>query len=171
MTDTSSSIIVKITNDDPHINETDPFLNETVASNKLFNLSDSLSLDKSDANKLPFPDFVEKVCYCIRQTTIPRYQCLKLITWPWFEHIIMFLILLNCIALGMYEPCAQHNSVESSPKCDTVLCTLLQRTSGFIFALFIIEMCIKMTAMGIFGKGTYLAYSWNLLDCFIVLAG
>ncbi len=41
----------------------------------------------------------------------------------------------------------------------------------FIFAFFAIEMFIKMVAMGIFGKGTYLAETWNRLDCFIVVAG
>lgn len=33
------------------------------------------------------------------------------------------------------------------------------------------EMTIKMIAMGIYGKNTYLADSWNRLDFFIVLAG
>ena len=41
----------------------------------------------------------------------------------------------------------------------------------FIFAFFAIEMLIKMVAMGVAGKGTYLAETWNRLDCFIVIAG
>lgn len=40
-----------------------------------------------------------------------------------------------------------------------------------IFAFFALEMTIKMVAMGIYGKNTYLADSWNRLDFFIVLAG
>lgn len=40
-----------------------------------------------------------------------------------------------------------------------------------IFAFFALEMSIKMVAMGIYGKKTYLADSWNRLDCFIVFAG
>lgn len=32
-------------------------------------------------------------------------------------------------------------------------------------------MTIKIVAMGGYGKGTYLADSWNRLDFFIVLAG
>jgi hypothetical protein len=28
-----------------------------------------------------------------------------------------------------------------------------------------------MIAMGVYGKGTYLAETWNRLDCFIVVAG
>ena len=41
----------------------------------------------------------------------------------------------------------------------------------FIFAFFAIEMCIKITAMGLYGKDTYLAETWNRLDMFIVIAG
>uniref|UniRef100_A0A1A9ZEI8 Ion transport domain-containing protein n=1 Tax=Glossina pallidipes TaxID=7398 RepID=A0A1A9ZEI8_GLOPL len=40
-----------------------------------------------------------------------------------------------------------------------------------IFAFFALEMSIKMVAMGMYGKNTYLADSWNRLDFFIVLAG
>lgn len=51
---------------------------------------------------------------------------------------------------------------------------LLYRTQIFddiIFAFFALEMTIKMVAMGMCGKNTYLADSWNRLDFFIVLAG
>ena len=41
----------------------------------------------------------------------------------------------------------------------------------FIFAFFAIEMCIKVCAMGLAGKDTYLAETWNRLDMFIVIAG
>lgn len=40
-----------------------------------------------------------------------------------------------------------------------------------IFVFFGMEMTIKMIAMGVYGKNTYLADSWNRLDFFIVLAG
>lgn len=40
-----------------------------------------------------------------------------------------------------------------------------------IFAFFSLEMSIKMVAMGVYGKNTYLADSWNRLDFFIVLSG
>jgi len=163
--------IVNISNNDSHINETNRFLNEHDSPDILSDLPDSYNLKERDENKLPFPGFVEKAFYCLRQTTGLRYQCLKLITWPWFERISMFVILLNCITLGMYQPCAHHTGIEPLKKCDTPLCIWLQAIDYFIFAFFTIEMCIKMTAMGIFGKGTYLAESWNRLDCFIVLAG
>lgn len=46
-----------------------------------------------------------------------------------------------------------------------------QMFDDIIFAFFSLEMTIKMVAMGIYGKGTYLADSWNRLDFFIVVAG
>lgn len=48
---------------------------------------------------------------------------------------------------------------------------LLQKFDDFIFAFFLVEMTIKMVAMGVWGNGAYLADSWNRLDMFIVLAG
>jgi len=51
----------------------------------------------------------------------------------------------------------------------SVFCS--QILDDFIFAFFAVEMFIKMVAMGIWGKGTYLAETWNRLDCFIVVAG
>lgn len=47
----------------------------------------------------------------------------------------------------------------------------LQVFDDIIFVFFGMEMTIKMIAMGIYGKNTYLADSWNRLDFFIVLAG
>lgn len=48
---------------------------------------------------------------------------------------------------------------------------LLQIFDDIIFAFFSLEMSIKMVAMGVYGKNTYLADSWNRLDFFIVLSG
>ncbi|KAF3853178.1 hypothetical protein F7725_013866 [Dissostichus mawsoni] len=63
----------------------------------------------------------------------------------------MLVILLNCVTLGMFHPC--EDIVCSSDRCH------------------ILEMVIKMLALGIFGKKCYLGDTWNRLDFFIVLAG
>ncbi|XP_069124372.1 voltage-dependent T-type calcium channel subunit alpha-1G-like isoform X2 [Argopecten irradians] len=76
----------------------------------------------------------------------------------------MAVILLNCVTLGMYQPCEDQI-------CDTMRCQVLEKFDHFIFAFFAIEMIIKIVAMGLWGKLTYLDDSWNRLDCFIVLAG
>ena len=76
----------------------------------------------------------------------------------------MGVILLNCVTLGMYQPC-------NDDVCDTVRCKVLEGFDHFIFAFFAVEMCIKVTAMGLAGSNTYLSETWNRLDMFIVLAG
>ncbi|XP_062714387.1 voltage-dependent T-type calcium channel subunit alpha-1G isoform X3 [Aedes albopictus] len=76
----------------------------------------------------------------------------------------MLVILLNCVTLGMYQPCVDD-------ACVTNRCKILQIFDDIIFAFFSLEMTIKIVAMGAWGKGTYLADSWNRLDFFIVLAG
>jgi len=166
-----SATIVQIPTDEPQLRETDRFLNERASTNVLSDLPRSRNLEETDENELPFPGFVEKVFYSLKQTSVVRYQCLKLITSPWFERVSMCVILLNCITLGMYQPCEHHAALQGSKKCDTARCLWLQMIDYFIFGFFTIEMCIKMTAMGIFGKGTYLADTWNRLDCFIVVSG
>ncbi|CAF2224645.1 unnamed protein product [Rotaria magnacalcarata] len=163
---TSLPTVVNISNRDSCICEAGRLFNACGSSCVL---SDLYYLEEREENKLPFPDFVEKVFCCLRQATPIRYQCLKLMTWPWFERISMLIILLNCITLAMYQPCAYNTG--TSRKCNTVFCISLQATESFIFAFFTMEMCIKMIAMGIFGKGAYLAESWNRLDCIIVLTG
>jgi hypothetical protein len=55
--------------------------------------------------------------------------------------------------------------------CTSIRCHVLANFDHFIFGFFAMEMIIKMIAMGIYGKSTYLDDSWNKLDCFIVIAG
>uniref|UniRef100_T1JBM2 Voltage-dependent T-type calcium channel subunit alpha n=1 Tax=Strigamia maritima TaxID=126957 RepID=T1JBM2_STRMM len=76
----------------------------------------------------------------------------------------MMVILLNCVTLGMYQPCTDE-------VCSTSRCKILQMFDDVIFTFFAVEMMIKMIAMGMWGKGAYLAETWNRLDCFIVMAG
>ncbi|XP_014476134.1 PREDICTED: voltage-dependent T-type calcium channel subunit alpha-1G isoform X2 [Dinoponera quadriceps] len=120
--------------------------------------------EEEEGEGLPYPGFVPIALRYLEQTTRPRNWCLALITNPWFERVSMMVILLNCITLGMYQPCVDD-------KCVTNRCKILQMFDDIIFAFFSLEMTIKMVAMGIYGKGTYLADSWNRLDLFIVLAG
>ncbi|RZF45248.1 hypothetical protein LSTR_LSTR015527 [Laodelphax striatellus] len=64
----------------------------------------------------------------------------------------------------MYQPCVDD-------QCLSNRCKILQMFDDFIFVFFALEMSVKMIAMGVYGRGTYLADSWNRLDFFIVVAG
>uniref|UniRef100_H3C9U3 Calcium channel, voltage-dependent, T type, alpha 1H subunit a n=1 Tax=Tetraodon nigroviridis TaxID=99883 RepID=H3C9U3_TETNG len=82
----------------------------------------------------------------------------------WFEHISMLVILLNCVTLGMFQPCEDIS-------CLSDWCRILQVLDDCIFAFFAVEMVIKMVALGIFGSNCYLGDKWNQLDFVIVMAG
>uniref|UniRef100_A0A803YP09 Ion transport domain-containing protein n=1 Tax=Meleagris gallopavo TaxID=9103 RepID=A0A803YP09_MELGA len=94
------------------------------------------------------------------------WQCVLSLTPPltWFEHVSMLVILLNCVTLGMFQPC-------EDVECQSERCTILEAFDDFIFAFFAVEMVIKMVALGIFGQKCYLGDTWNRLDFFIVMAG
>ncbi|ROL28013.1 Voltage-dependent T-type calcium channel subunit alpha-1I [Anabarilius grahami] len=73
-------------------------------------------------------------------------------------------ILLNCVTLGMYQPCENID-------CTSERCQILQAFDAFIYIFFALEMVVKMVALGIFGQRCYLGDTWNRLDFFIVMAG
>nr|XP_015824152.2 voltage-dependent T-type calcium channel subunit alpha-1I isoform X2 [Nothobranchius furzeri]XP_054599493.1 voltage-dependent T-type calcium channel subunit alpha-1I isoform X2 [Nothobranchius furzeri] len=126
--------------------------------------------DKEDGSSnasvlvVPYPELVPVVFFCLKQTTCPRSLCIRMVTSPWFERVSMMVILLNCVTLGMYQPCENID-------CSSDRCQILQAFDAFIYIFFALEMVIKMVALGIFGRRCYLGDTWNRLDFFIVMAG
>jgi voltage-dependent calcium channel T type alpha-1G len=120
--------------------------------------------EDEEEEKLLFPGYVPVAFKYWTQESKPRFWCLKMITSPWFERISMLVILFNCITLGMYQPCNDN-------PCSSTRCVLLSYFDHLIHVFFVVEMSIKICAMGFIGKDTYLAESWNRLDFFIVIAG
>ncbi|XP_018092078.2 voltage-dependent T-type calcium channel subunit alpha-1H isoform X2 [Xenopus laevis] len=121
-------------------------------------------MGSEEGEQVPYPALAPTVFFCLSQTTRPRSWCLRLVCNPWFEHVSMLVILLNCVTLGMFQPCEDTN-------CMSERCNILEAFDGFIFAFFAVEMVIKMVALGIFGQKCYLGDTWNWLDFFIVMAG
>ncbi|XP_075755909.1 voltage-dependent T-type calcium channel subunit alpha-1H isoform X4 [Pelodiscus sinensis] len=119
---------------------------------------------QEEEEQVPYPALAPTVFFCLKQTTRPRSWCLRLVCNPWFEHVSMLVILLNCVTLGMFQPC-------EDVECKSERCTILEAFDHFIFAFFAVEMVIKMVALGIFGQKCYLGDTWNRLDFFIVMAG
>uniref|UniRef100_A0A8C6L908 Calcium voltage-gated channel subunit alpha1 Ia n=1 Tax=Nothobranchius furzeri TaxID=105023 RepID=A0A8C6L908_NOTFU len=118
---------------------------------------------------VPFPELAPVVFFCLKQTTCPRNWCIRMVSSPYpFSHhwnaISIMVILLNCVTLGMYQPCENID-------CTSDRCQILQAFDAFIYIFFALEMVIKMVALGIFGRRCYLGDTWNRLDFFIVMAG
>uniref|UniRef100_A0A8C1VEA1 Voltage-dependent T-type calcium channel subunit alpha n=1 Tax=Cyprinus carpio TaxID=7962 RepID=A0A8C1VEA1_CYPCA len=113
--------------------------------------------------QLPYPSLAPVVFFWLHQSTRPRSWCLALVS-TWFERVSMLVILLNCVTLGMFQPCQDL-------ECHSDRCSILQAFDDFIFAFFAVEMVVKMVALGVFGPKCYLGDTWNRLDLFIVMAG
>uniref|UniRef100_A0A8C6KCX4 Voltage-dependent T-type calcium channel subunit alpha-1I-like n=1 Tax=Nothobranchius furzeri TaxID=105023 RepID=A0A8C6KCX4_NOTFU len=130
------------------------------------NGASSSPLCSSNASVLvvPYPELVPVVFFCLKQTTCPRSLCIRMSVSTWFERVSMMVILLNCVTLGMYQPCENID-------CSSDRCQILQAFDAFIYIFFALEMVIKMVALGIFGRRCYLGDTWNRLDFFIVMAG
>jgi len=108
-------------------------------------------------------EFEALSCFIISKDSKGRRWMIQLIKWPWFERISMFVILINCVTLAMYNPL--------DPQCISTRCQVLEHVEHVVFAFFFAEMVIKMLAMGVTGKKGYLQDKWNRLDCFIVVIG
>uniref|UniRef100_UPI0031384A3C Voltage-dependent T-type calcium channel subunit alpha-1H n=1 Tax=Homo sapiens TaxID=9606 RepID=UPI0031384A3C len=121
-------------------------------------------LGADEEQRVPYPALAATVFFCLGQTTRPRSWCLRLVCNPWFEHVSMLVIMLNCVTLGMFRPC-------EDVECGSERCNILEAFDAFIFAFFAVEMVIKMVALGLFGQKCYLGDTWNRLDFFIVVAG
>ena len=79
---------------------------------------------------------------------------------PKFDQTVLTVIGLNCITLAMYDP--------TDPDCVTTRCKILTWCDIIFSSFFMLEMFIKMFAMGVFGPGAYFSTAWNKFDCFIV---
>ncbi|EDV27710.1 uncharacterized protein TRIADDRAFT_21513, partial [Trichoplax adhaerens] len=85
----------------------------------------------------------------------------------WFERITIIVILINCVTLGSYNPAGQFKN----NTCVDSTCQITSVVDNIIFGYFVVEMIIKMVALGVFGKYAYFSSGWNRLDFIIVLTG
>ncbi|XP_031165476.1 voltage-dependent T-type calcium channel subunit alpha-1H-like [Sander lucioperca] len=114
--------------------------------------------EEEEKEELPYPTLAPVVLLALTQTSPPRSWCLRAVCHPWFERVSILAILLNCVTLGMFQPC-DHTPF------------LLQALDDGIFAFFAGEMVVKMVALGVIGQSGYLGDTWNRLDFFIVIVG
>uniref|UniRef100_A0A8K9WZ70 Voltage-dependent T-type calcium channel subunit alpha n=1 Tax=Oncorhynchus mykiss TaxID=8022 RepID=A0A8K9WZ70_ONCMY len=128
-----------------------------------------------EEEELPYPSLYPVVLFRLSQTSPPR--CCVSLCWyifhskcsltpvsTWFERVSMLAILLNCVTLGMFQPCDDVHCLNNR-------CSFLQALDDGIFVFFAVEMLVKMVALGVLGQKGYLGDTWNRLDFFIVIIG
>ena len=88
-----------------------------------------------------------------------------LVAHPLFDKFILFLILLSSIMLVIDEPPLRECTKDS---CMAIKGTI-EVLDFIVTVLFIIEMLLKLIALGAFmHKGAYARDAWNNLDGFLV---
>lgn len=65
--------------------------------------------------------------------------------------------------LALYEP--------TDKECVKKSCQTLEQLEYVVFAFFAMEMVVKMTALGVYGKKSYFDDKWNMFDFLIVISG
>lgn len=111
-----------------------------------------------------FVVYDRKSCYIFHSDGFFRRKIVWLSCWPWFDNLIIMLILLNSILLACYD----YNDRESKTARNMWIDSF-----GVKFTLvFTFECIIKIIAMGfIMHRNSYLRDPWNWLDFIVVCIG
>ncbi|XP_075241617.1 voltage-dependent T-type calcium channel subunit alpha-1I-like [Convolutriloba macropyga] len=124
----------------------------------------SSSTGSYESQERPFPNLNYTSLFIFHQMTPPRNIAIKMYSSFWFEKVSMAVILLNCVTLGMFQPC------EDRDHCVSRRCHILEFLDLCISVFFMVEMAIKVLAMGCWGEFGYFRDTWNKLDAFIVFS-
>jgi hypothetical protein len=89
-----------------------------------------------------------------------RILCTNLVSDPWFDRIILFLILVSSILMALDNP----------REDGTLFNNVLEWIGDGLLVIFIIEAILKIVAYGFVAHPTsYLRDSWNVLDFFVII--
>ncbi|XP_074544692.1 voltage-dependent T-type calcium channel subunit alpha-1H-like [Halichoeres trimaculatus] len=90
-----------------------------------------------------------------------RIMCQRMITHFMFDFGVLFLIFLSCVTIAVERPGIDPQSTERF---------ILNISNYVISALFLVEMLLKVVALGlVFGKNSYCRSLWNIIDGLLVI--
>jgi Ion transport protein len=106
------------------------------------------------------------------ETSALRQFLVWLITWTWFERVVLVAILLNSLALAVtdYSINAVDLATLQPSGANSPINAFIDSSEGIFTAIFTIEMTCKIIAMGFFmDPGSYLRDGWHVIDFAVVL--
>ena len=140
-------------------------------------IQEFLEYEKEDAK---YPALARTSCGFMKRSHPLRKWCIAVMRSRTFDAVIMFFIITNSIVMAMSDyrvKCLGRNDKQGATfgQPDPSRCwqnTFGDFTNRWVFGIvFIIEMVIKMVAMGLFaGENTYFKDAWCWLDFVCVLA-
>uniref|UniRef100_A0A8C7IPQ9 Voltage-dependent T-type calcium channel subunit alpha n=1 Tax=Oncorhynchus kisutch TaxID=8019 RepID=A0A8C7IPQ9_ONCKI len=119
-----------------------------------------------EEEELPYPSLYPVVLFRLSQTSPPRCWCIKAVCHPYplyWWRVSMLAILLNCVTLGMFQPCDDVHCLNNR-------CSFLQVSWLLTYKFHSLKKNCTETLTFICQKG-YLGDTWNRLDFFIVIIG
>jgi hypothetical protein len=95
------------------------------------------------------------------QENVFRRFCARVVTHPYFELLVIVVVVQSCIAVGMDSNDARE---------DADFARLLDFNSYFMVVFFVVECFLKWVAFGVvIGDNAYFTDPWNRLDFFVLL--
>jgi len=92
---------------------------------------------------------------------VMRRLCIFLVEWPFFNNLILVLILVNGVLLAMVDPLESYSTAASSQRHID-----LSNTLAAMSILFALELLITFIAYGVYyaGPNSHLRNNWNKCD-------
>ena len=92
-----------------------------------------------------------------------RYVVFGVVDSPWFERVVLAVIICNSVTLALDVPSTRGNAGMQD---------FLAASEVAFQALFTVEMLVKMISLGfIMHPGSYLRNYWNVMDFIVVMTG
>lgn len=92
-----------------------------------------------------------------------RHAIISFVSWPWFDRLVLFVIIINTLALCLDEP------VETE---QTTLMTILEWQNVLTTTIFTFESAVKICALGVYSSPlSYFRDGWNWVDFVVVVTG
>lgn len=102
--------------------------------------------------------------FLLTEKNIIRRLTLFIIEWPPFEWTVLATIIASCVVMALEEHQPNGDKTELAVK--------LGATESYFLAIFCVEMCLKILALGfVLHPGSYLRNVWNIMDFVVVVTG
>ena len=102
--------------------------------------------------------------FLLSESNVIRRLTLFIIEWPPFEWTVLATIIASCVVMALEE------HLPNGDKTD--LAVRLGATESYFLAIFCVEMCLKIIALGfVLHPGSYLRNFWNIMDFVVVVTG
>jgi hypothetical protein len=100
--------------------------------------------DPSEASAKLKEKISGKSLFCLGPHNKFRFECYKMVNHPWFDRIILTFIVISTIMLAIDTPL-------SDPESNTIV--FLKYSDYVMTTVFVLEMCVKIIALGFVGCG------------------